>query len=71
MDKYGNRRTTCQKTKIDKKYRCYNFEYGKITNESFQVADVEKNSKLILENLDKEFERKTGLQGNKAQTFYT
>lgn len=43
----------------------------KITNESFRVADVEKNSKLILENLEKEFERKTGLQGNKAQTFYT
>ncbi len=43
----------------------------KITNESFRVADVEKNSKLILENLEKEFERKTGLKGNKAQIFYT
>lgn len=34
-----------------------------ITEESFRVADVAHNSKEILDNLDKEFERQTGLEG--------
>lgn len=36
---------------------------GKIANESYRVADVARNSREILDNLDKEFEEKTGLKG--------
>lgn len=36
----------------------------KITNESLRVADVAYNSKKHLDELDKEFESQTGLQGN-------
>lgn len=35
-----------------------------ISKESKRVADVASNSKKILADLDREFERKTGLQGN-------
>ena len=36
----------------------------RIADESERVAEVAHNSKTILENLDKEFESQTGLQGN-------
>lgn len=36
----------------------------KIANESYRVADVAHNSRKIIENLDREFEKKTGLQGD-------
>lgn len=35
----------------------------KIIEESFRVADVAHNSKEILDNLDREFEKQTGLKG--------
>lgn len=35
----------------------------KITNESLRVADVAHNSQVIIDDLDKEFELKTGLSG--------
>ena len=36
----------------------------KIADESYRVADVAHRSREILDNLDKEFEMQTGLQGN-------
>lgn len=36
----------------------------KITNESYRVAEVAHNSREILDDLDREFEEKTGLKGN-------
>lgn len=35
-----------------------------VANESYRVAEVAHNSRKILDNLDKEFESQTGLQGN-------
>lgn len=43
----------------------------KITNESYRVADVAHNSEKILDNLDKEFEFHTGLQGNDVKFLFT
>lgn len=37
---------------------------NKIADESSRVADVARNSKIILDDLDKEFELQTGLAGN-------
>lgn len=36
----------------------------KLVDESLRVADVAHHSKEILDDLDKEFETKTGLQGD-------
>lgn len=42
----------------------------KITNESYRVAEVAHNSREIIENLDREFEEKTGLQGSDVKFLF-
>ena len=37
---------------------------GKLSTESYRVAEVAHESRKILNDLDKEFEEKTGLKGN-------
>lgn len=42
----------------------------KVANESYRVAELAHNSKEIIERLDKEFEEKTGLQGNDVKFLF-
>lgn len=51
-----------EKLKINSDITLRNMEH--IADESERVAGVAHNSKAILDNLDKEFESQTGLQGN-------
>ena len=42
----------------------------KITTESYRVAEVAHNSREIIENLDREFEQKTGLQASDVKFLF-
>lgn len=59
-----------KRAKLKKKSGITLTNMEKITTESYRVAEVAHNSREIIENLDREFEQKTGLQGSDVKFLF-
>lgn len=59
-----------KRAKLKKKSGITLTNMEKITTESYRVAEVAHNSREIIENLDREFEQKTGLQASDVKFLF-